>query len=233
MKRLHSGTRRGTLANRERIVLSFPVAERPGNPAHGSSGEVYCLGTTVVDLYPFDEEYLCRLRDRNAKTEEHFFDYFNNLLKAKLRIDGYSESALNYVRQETLLRVLKAIYAAKIQNPRSLRSFVYGVCERVEWEYDRGEWQLWQDDYEEFPDVSDDRSPADAPARQAEMRETALWVLNKLPDKDRKLLTALFLDEKERDEICVELGTTRDNFRVLLHRALSSARKVLSKGASS
>ena len=231
MKRLHSGTRRGTLANRERIVLSFPVAERPGNPAHGSSGEVYCLGTTVVDLYPFDEEYLCRLRDRDAKTEEHFVDYFNNLLKAKLRSDGYSESALNDVRQETLLRVLKAIYADKIQNPRSLRSFVYGVCERVEWEYDRGEWQLWQDDYEEFPDVSDDRSPADAPARQAELRETALWVLNKLPDKDRKLLTALFLDEKERDEICVELGTTRDNFRVLLHRALSSARKVLSKGA--
>jgi RNA polymerase sigma-70 factor, ECF subfamily len=233
VKRLHSGTRRGTLANRERIVLSFPVAGQPGNTAHGSSGEVYCLGTTVVDLYPFDEEYLCRLRDRDAKTEEHFVDYFNNLLKAKLRSDGYSESALNDVRQETLYRVLKAIYADRVQNPRSLRSFAYGVCERVEWEYDRGEWQLWQDDYEEFPDVSDDRSPADAPARQAELRETALWVLNKLPDKDRKLLTALFLDEKERDEICVELGTTRDNFRVLLHRALSSARKVLSKGASS
>ncbi|HEU5414739.1 MAG TPA: sigma-70 family RNA polymerase sigma factor [Candidatus Angelobacter sp.] len=233
MKRLHSGTRRGMLANREGIVLSFQLAGRPGNPAHGSGGEVYCLGTTVVDLYPFDEEYLCRLRDRDAKTEEHFVDYFNNLLKAKLRSDGYSESALNDVRQETLYRVLKAIYADRVQNPRSLRSFAYGVCERVEWEYDRGEWQLWQDDYEEFPDVSDDRSPADAPARQAELRETALWVLNKLPDKDRKLLTALFLDEKERDEICVELGTTRDNFRVLLHRALSSARKVLSKGASS
>lgn len=233
MKRLHTETRRRRLANGEGIVLSFPVAEPPGNPAPESKGEVYCLRPAVVDLYPFDEAYLCRLRARDAQTEEHFGDYFNNLLKAKLRSDGYSESALNDVRQETLYRVLKAIYSNRVQNPRSLRSFVYGVCERVEWEYDRGEWDLWQDNYDEFPDVSDDRNPADAPARQAELRQTTLWVLNKLPDKDRKILIALFLDEKERDEICVELGTTRDNFRVLLHRALSSARKILSKGASS
>jgi RNA polymerase sigma-70 factor (ECF subfamily) len=186
-----------------------------------------------VDLYPFDEEYLCRLRDRDAKTEDHFVDYFNNLLKAKLRSDGYSDSALGDIRQEALLRVLKAIYANKVQNPKSLRSFVYGVCERVEWEYDRGEWRQWQDDHDEFPDFSDDRNPADSLARQAEMRQTARWVLEKLPEKDRKILTALFMDEKERDEICVELGTTRDNFRVLLHRALSSARKLLSKGAGS
>lgn len=231
MKRIHTGHR--TLANGEGILLSFRVAGTPGNPSRGPSGEVYCLRPPVVDLYPFDEAYLCRLRARDTETEAHFVDYFSNLLKAKLRSDGYSESALNDVRQETLLRVLRSVYANKIQNPRSLRSFVYGVCERVEWEHDRGEWELWQDDYEEFPDLSDDRNPADAPARQAELRETALWVLNKLPEKDRKILIALFLDEKERDEICVELGTSRDNFRVLLHRALSSARKVLSKGASS
>jgi RNA polymerase sigma-70 factor (ECF subfamily) len=218
---------------KEGIVLPFPRPEPSGTQPGISRGEVYCLRPSAVDLYPFDEAYLCRLRDRDAKTEDHFVNYFNNLLKAKLRSDGYSESALNDIRQETLLRVLKAIYANKIQNPKSLRSFVYGVCERVEWEYDRGEWLPWKDEHEEFPDVSDDRNPADAPARQAEVRQTALWVLDKLPEKDRKILIALFLDEKDRDQICVELGTTRDNFRVLLHRALSSARKVLTRGASS
>ncbi len=214
-------------------MLPFPRLEASGTQPGVSGGEVYCLRTAAVDLYPFDEAYLCRLRDRDAKTEEHFVDYFSNLLKAKLRSDGYSESALNDIRQETLFRVLKAIYANKVQNPKSLRSFVYGVCERVEWEYDRGEWPQWKDEHDEFPDVSDDRNPADAPARQAEVRQTARWVLDKLPEKDRKILIALFLDEKDRDQICVELGTTRDNFRVLLHRALSSARKVLTRGASS
>jgi RNA polymerase sigma-70 factor (ECF subfamily) len=215
------------------MVFRLPVALPPGNAEVAATAAVYWWRTANVDLYPFDEEYLCRLRDRDAKTEDHFVDYFNNLLKAKLRSDGYSDSALGDIRQEALLRVLKAIYANKVQNPKSLRSFVYGVCERVEWEYDRGEWRQWQDDHDEFPDFSDDRNPADSLARQAEMRQTARWVLEKLPEKDRKILTALFMDEKERDEICVELGTTRDNFRVLLHRALSSARKLLSKGAGS
>lgn len=228
MKRMHTKSPR-----KAGVVLPFPLTEPSGNQAGVSGSEVYCLRPAVVDLYPFDEAYLCRLRDRDAKTEQHFGDYFNNLLKAKLRSDSYSDSALNDIRQETLLRVLKAIYANKVQNPRSLRSFVYGVCERVEWEFDRGEWPQWQDDHDEFPDLSDDRNPADAPARQAEVRQIARWVLEKLPEKDRKILIALYLDEKDRDEICVELGTTRDNFRVLLHRALSSARKVLSRGASS
>jgi RNA polymerase sigma-70 factor (ECF subfamily) len=232
VKRLHT-KKRLKAAGEASIVLRLPVAVPPGNAAGAPTGAVYCLRTATVDLYPFDEEYLSRLRDRDVETEEHFVGYFTNLLKAKLRSDGYSESAMGDIRQETLYRVLKAIYANKVQNPKSLRSFVYGVCERVEWEYDRGEWRQWQDDHDEFPDFSDERNPADSLARQAEMQQTARWVLDKLPEKDRKILTALFMDEKERDEICVELGTSRDNFRVLLHRALTSARKLLSKGAGS
>lgn len=186
-----------------------------------------------MELYPFNQDYLSRLRARSAETEAHFVGYFNSLLKAKLRSDGYSEAPLSDIRQETLYRVLKAIYLDKVQNPQSLRSFVYGVCERVEWEYDRGEWRLWQDGNDEFPGVSDERTTADGPARQAEMLQTVRWVLSKLPEKDRRILIALFMDEKERDEICREFGITRDNLRVLLHRALASARKLLTKGASS
>lgn len=194
---------------------------------------VYWGSTANVELYPFNQDYLARLRARSAATEAHFVEYFNSLLKAKLRSDGYSEAPLSDIRQETLYRVLKAIYLDKIQNPQSLRSFVYGVCERVEWEFDRGEWRHWQDGNDEFPNISDERATADGPARQAEMLQTARWVLDKLPEKDRKILIALFLDEKERDEICREFGITRDNLRVLLHRALASARKLLTKGASS
>jgi RNA polymerase sigma-70 factor (ECF subfamily) len=184
-----------------------------------------------VELYPFDQEYLVRLRDRDAVTETHFVDYFSKLLKAKLRSDGYSESALNDILQETLYRVLKSVYDDRIQSPSSLRSFAYGVCERVEWEYDRGESRFWRNNSEEFPDIPDDRSPAGGPARQAEVRQTVRWVLDKLAEKDRKILVALFMDEKEREEVCQEFGITRDNLRVLLHRALLTARTLLAKGA--
>jgi len=209
----------------------FSRRPQAGNPQSGSPSAVYWSCAATVELYPFDQEYLVRLRDRDAATETHFVDYFNKLLKAKLRSDGYSESALNDILQETLYRVLKSVYDDRIQSPSSLRSFVYGVCERVEWEYDRGESRFWRNDNEEFPDIPDDRSPAGGPARQAEVRQTVRWVLNKLAEKDRKILVALFMDEKEREEVCQEFGITRDNLRVLLHRALLTARTLLAKGA--
>jgi RNA polymerase sigma-70 factor (ECF subfamily) len=208
------------------------AAARTARPQSGTRSAVYWSCAATVELYPFDQEYLACLRARDAATERHFVDYFSKLLKAKLRSDGYSESPLNDILQETLYRVLKAVYEDRIQNPSSLRSFVYGVCERVEWEYDRGEWRLWQNDNEEFPEIPDDRNPAAGPARQAEVRQTVGWVLDKLADKDRKILVALFMDEKEREEVCEEFGITRDNLRVLLHRALITARTLLARGAT-
>lgn len=213
------------------VVYRFPAPRTQSNQQLGRDGAVYWSAIATVEPYQFDEEYLSRLRDRDAATEAHFVSYFNALLKAKLRSDRYADSALNDIRQETLYRVLKKIYENKIDNPASLRSFVYGVCERVKWEYARGEWRLAQDEGDEFPEVSDERTPADGPARQAEMRDIVRQVLGKLPEKDRKILVALFLDDKDRDEICRELDITRDNFRVVLHRALASARKSFGHGA--
>ncbi len=40
-----------------------------------------------------------------------------------------------------------------------------------------------------------------------------------MPERDRSLLKAVFLDERDRDEVCRELGVDREYLRVLLHRA--------------
>jgi RNA polymerase sigma-70 factor, ECF subfamily len=40
-----------------------------------------------------------------------------------------------------------------------------------------------------------------------------------LPARDRSLLKAVFLDERDRDEVCREFGVDREYLRVLLHRA--------------
>ena len=40
-----------------------------------------------------------------------------------------------------------------------------------------------------------------------------------LPEKDRLLLKAVFLDERDRDEVCREFGVDREYLRVLLFRA--------------
>jgi RNA polymerase sigma-70 factor (ECF subfamily) len=51
-------------------------------------------------------------------------------------------------------------------------------------------------------------------------------VLEKLPERDRIILRAVFLEEREKDDICREIGVTRDYIRVLLHRAKQSFREV-------
>jgi RNA polymerase sigma-70 factor (ECF subfamily) len=57
-----------------------------------------------------------------------------------------------------------------------------------------------------------------------ETREQVRKVLAQLPEKDRLLLRAIFLEEKEKDQVCTEFGVDRDYLRVLLHRAKNNFR---------
>jgi RNA polymerase sigma-70 factor (ECF subfamily) len=51
---------------------------------------------------------------------------------------------------------------------------------------------------------------------------------------DRRILKALYLEEREKDSVCREFGVTRGYLRVLLHRAkerfrqLTHARQIIS-----
>jgi RNA polymerase sigma-70 factor (ECF subfamily) len=50
---------------------------------------------------------------------------------------------------------------------------------------------------------------------QTKVRE----ILLQMPVRDRMLLKAVFLDERDRDEVCKEFGVDREYLRVLLFRA--------------
>jgi len=44
-------------------------------------------------------------------------------------------------------------------------------------------------------------------------------ILNQLPERDRRLLQSVLLEERNKDEVCAEFGITREYLRVLIHRA--------------
>jgi RNA polymerase sigma-70 factor (ECF subfamily) len=44
-------------------------------------------------------------------------------------------------------------------------------------------------------------------------------ILDKLPERDRRLLREVFLEERDKDEVCRNFGVDREYLRVLLHRA--------------
>jgi len=172
-----------------------------------------------VPFCEFDAAYISGLRAHDPTIESHFVEYFSPILKRKLRRHSSSWIQPSDVQQETFTRVLAAIRAGwKIHRPERLGAFVSGVCNNVLFE-------LWRSGrrYEPLEDVDACRAeegmlPHDMFVRGETARQTRL-VLSRLSLKNKRLLEAIFLEETDRDQLCKELGVTRTNLRLLLHRA--------------
>jgi len=60
--------------------------------------------------------------------------------------------------------------------------------------------------------------------QRKEMVERAL---EELPAKDRELIRQVFLEERDKDEVCRDFQVDREYLRVLLHRAKARFRAVI------
>jgi len=167
----------------------------------------------------FDATYLRGLKARDPGIENHFVGYFGPMMQMKLRQRSASREQIDEIRQETFARVLLAIRADhRIRQPERLAAFVRGVCGNVLQESyrQRAHYTTLEDRASELHDG------AKGPEAVFASRETTGYVhlvLSRLPEKDRRVLTAVFLEERQRDEICEELGVGRAHLRLLLHRA--------------
>jgi RNA polymerase sigma-70 factor (ECF subfamily) len=172
-----------------------------------------------LQFQSFDEAYVERLRGGEFRTQEHFVAYFSELLQLKLRSRLHSPQAIEDVRQETFTRVLTALRTGKIRQPERLGAFVNSMCNNVLLEYYRASQRdssLEDEEEQDFPAPKIDLLGAIA-ARQTE--EKVREILEELPERDRRLLREVFLEERDKDEVCRDFGVDRDYLRVLLHRA--------------
>jgi RNA polymerase sigma-70 factor, ECF subfamily len=185
-----------------------------------------------VELFSFDEVYLRRLRERDVATEQHFVAYFSKLLLIKLRARLRSSQAVDDIRQETFVRVLKAVRAKNgIHQPERLGAFVNSICNNVLQEHYRTSARgvPLDETSSEPPDMTID---LDGMLVTRQTGEQVRRVLAQLPEKDQQLLRAIFLEDKNKDEVCREFGVTRDYLRVLLHRAKQNFRVFFEKGGT-
>jgi RNA polymerase sigma-70 factor, ECF subfamily len=171
-------------------------------------------------FYDFDDSYLERLREGDFRTEEHFVSYFSELIRIKLRSRLRSQQAIEDVRQETFVRVLVALRSSGgIREPGRLGAFVNSTCNNVLLEHYRSasrQSSLEEEDSEKFPDLTVDALTV-LVAKQ--VQENVRCVVDELPERDRRLLKEVFLEERNKDEVCHDFGVDRDYLRVLLHRA--------------
>lgn len=211
-----------------RTVFAF-FRSRVSLPGRSAQGYTLCPGDAAMEFFDFDKEYFRRLQDRDPRTENHFVAYFGDLLQIKLRSRISSRQAIEDIRQETFARVLAAVRSgAGIREPERLGAFVNSVCNNVLLEFYRASSRN-PENSENAPELADPGIDLEGFLASKETCEMVRNVLQRLPEKDRLLLRAIFLEEKDKDQVCRELGVERDYLRVLLHRAKHSFRSIYEK----
>lgn len=175
-----------------------------------------------LQLHAFDESYVERLRTGDFRTQEHFVAYFSELIQLKLRSRLHSPQAIEDVRQETFTRVFAALRSDKIRQPDRLGAFVNSMCNNVLLEQYRSSSRSRSLDDEEEKDFPAPGVDVLGAVVSKQMGEKVRQILEELPERDRRLLREVFLEERNKDEICRDFGVDRDYLRVLLHRAKQS-----------
>lgn len=172
-----------------------------------------------MDFFAFDKAYVDRLRNGDPATEHHFFVYFEKLLHIKLRARVVSSDKVDDLKQETFIRVIAAVRKeGVVRQPERFGAFVNSICNNVLLEYYRslGKNQQMDEGHEEIPDKLID---LEGMLVSKQSSERVRQILAGLPARDRDLLRAVFLEEKDKDAVCRDIGVDRDYLRVLLHRA--------------
>jgi RNA polymerase sigma-70 factor (ECF subfamily) len=171
-----------------------------------------------VDFYTFDDDYVRRLREGDPWTVEHFQRYFTELMLVKLHTRRHPMEAIEDVLQEVFHRFFRALRSpGGIRSGKSLGAYVNSVCNHVLLEgYRRRRDPEPLDLGTEIPDSNP--SVLDEIIND-EIKRKVRRVLDDLEPKGAGLLRAVFLEERDKDEVCREYGVDRDYLRVLLFRA--------------
>jgi len=183
-----------------------------------------------VEFFNFDEGYVRRLREGDPTTEQHFVAYFGQLLRIKLRSRRLPSDKVEDLSQETFIRVIANLRKdGGVRQPERFGAFVNSICNYVLQEHYRSSAknQPMEEVYMEIPDKILD---LEGMLVTKESAEQVRRILDGMPKRDRELLRAIFLEEKEKDTVCKELGVDREYLRVLVHRAKDKFKALYEKG---
>lgn len=124
------------------------------------------------------------------------------------------------VRNETVLRVIQAIRAGRLETPAALPGFVIGIARNVIREVLRkgGRTESMED--------------RDFPAREAAhevepgVKRAIEYVIGRLKPRERDFLRLYYYEELSKEQISSRLGIHEDRVRLVKSRALKSFREV-------
>lgn len=165
-----------------------------------------------------------------ASTGEHptveITDTLLERLRLKLRYKvlyhvGHSCPDVDDLVQETLTRFIRASQKHTIRNTEELGGFLNGVCRNAILEFRRrSRREPLADEDGDIPEVG-----VRPDAEIMVLRDAIDTGLAELADRDRAVLRALYLEGKDKDEICRDWNMSDQQFRVVLFRAKERFRR--------
>lgn len=126
------------------------------------------------------------------------------------------------VVQESLTRFLQALKEEKLRNPDSMGAFLNGICNHVIQEYRR---RTWKEPLAE-PESEPSELPSPPEPDLLEQRQVIALVMTQLSQRDRDILRAFFLEDRDKQEICRSMDLSDAQFRVALFRAKQRFRRI-------
>jgi RNA polymerase sigma-70 factor (ECF subfamily) len=183
-----------------------------------------------LQFQSFDAPYVDRLRAGDFRTQEHFVAYFSELIQLKLRARLRSPQAVEDVRQETFARVFAALRSpGGIRQPERLGAFVNSICNNVLLEQYRNSSRATSLEDEPATDLPDPKTDVLGTVAARQMEAKVREILDEMSERDRRIIRGIFLEERDKDEVCRDFGIDRDYLRVLVHRAKQSFKSLYLK----
>jgi RNA polymerase sigma factor (sigma-70 family) len=148
-------------------------------------------------------------------------------LRLKLRYKvlyhvGHNCADVDDLVQESLARFFRAEQRQLIRNTDEFGAFLNGVCRNVILEYRR---RMRREPIAD-PDLPVPDAGVRPEAEILEMRDSIDHGLAELAERDRLILRALYLEGREKEDICRQWGMSDAQFRVVLFRAKERFRRV-------
>jgi len=166
-------------------------------------------------------DLISRIGKGDRQAEAQLVDRYRRYVMIIIR-HGVSDAAIvDDLCQETLWIVLKKIRQGDIREPQKLNGFICSVARNLVIDYFRHAGR--QESLTETEEVMLLPHPAPDPLKELMQKEKAdlIWqILKEMPnERDSLVLFRFYIAEDEKEQICADLGLTRMQLNLVLHRA--------------
>jgi RNA polymerase sigma-70 factor (ECF subfamily) len=130
--------------------------------------------------------------------------------------------------QHVLLSVLQALRAGRVEEPTRLDAYVLGTCRNAVMDMRRGDARQRRVAQESAAGLPEGYEPSPFQVDRARLEDC----LRRLEARERAVVLATFIEDRDADEIGSTLSLTAGNVRVIRHRALAHLQVCVEGGAS-